>query len=131
LIPRGFYKKLAPNGSFRAKNHHVQEDEYFSLAARYHLVPIAIETLGSLGDEAMQFFWDLGRRVAAETGEPRSLQFLLQRVSVAIQHGNAACVIGTVRQDCSWDDIFICSSIKINRKFSDPCCYTFRVCCEI
>jgi hypothetical protein len=31
---------------------------------------------------------------------------VLQRVSVAVQHGNAACVIGTVRQDCSWDDIF-------------------------
>ena len=56
----------------------------------------------------MQFLRDVGRRVAAETGEPRSLQFLLQRVSVAVQRGNAACVIDrpTVRQDCSWDDIF-------------------------
>ena len=80
--------------------------KYFSLAARYHFVPIAIETLGSFGDEAMQFLRDVGRRVAAETGEPRSLQFLLQHVSVAVQRGNAACVIGTVRQDCSWDDIF-------------------------
>jgi hypothetical protein len=34
------------------------------------------------------------------------IKFLLQRVSVAVQRGNAACVIGTVRQDCSWDDIF-------------------------
>ena len=80
--------------------------KYFSLAARYHFVPIAIETLESFGDEAMQFFRDVGRRVAAETGEPRSLQFLLQRVSVAVQCGNAACVIGTARQDCSWDDMF-------------------------
>ena len=81
--------------------------KYVSLApVRYHFVPVATETLGSLGDEAMQFLRDVGRRVAAETGEPRSLQFLLQRVSVAVQRGNAACVIGTVRQDCSWDDIF-------------------------
>jgi hypothetical protein len=80
--------------------------KYFSLAARYHFVPITIETLGSLGEEAMQFFRDVGHRVAAETGEPRSLQFLLQRVSVAVQRGNAACVVGTVRQDCCWDDIF-------------------------
>jgi hypothetical protein len=55
----------------------------------------------------MQFFRDVGRRVAAETGEPRSLQFLLQRVSVAVQRGNAACVIGTVRQDCSWDIFYL------------------------
>ena len=74
---------------------------FFCLCGRYHFVPIAIETLGSLGDEAMQFFRDVGRRIAAETEEPRSLH-----VSVAVQRGNAACVIGTVRQDCSWDDIF-------------------------
>jgi hypothetical protein len=40
---------------------------------RLVIVPIAIETVGSLGDKAMQFFRDVGRRVAAETGEPRSL----------------------------------------------------------
>jgi hypothetical protein len=63
-------------------------------------------TLRSLDDEAMQFLRDVGRRVAAETGKPRSLQFLLQRVSVAVQRDNATYVIGTVREDCSWDDIF-------------------------
>jgi hypothetical protein len=30
--------------------------KYVSLALRYHFVPIAIETLGSLGDEVIQFF---------------------------------------------------------------------------
>ena len=41
--------------------------KYFSLAARYYFVPVAIETLGLLSDEALQFLRDVGRRVAAET----------------------------------------------------------------
>jgi hypothetical protein len=41
----------------------------------------------------MQFLRDVGRRVAAETEEPRSLQFLLQCASVAVQRGCAASVI--------------------------------------
>jgi hypothetical protein len=56
----------------------------------------------------MQFLQEVGHRVAAETGEPWSLHLLLQRVSVAIQRGTAACITCTVCQDCSWDNIFIC-----------------------
>jgi hypothetical protein len=41
--------------------------KYFPLAARRHFIPVAIETLGSLGDEAMQCIRDVGRRVAAAT----------------------------------------------------------------
>jgi hypothetical protein len=79
--------------------------KYFPLAAHYHFVLVAIETLELLGDEAMQFLRIFGRRVAAETGEPRSLQFLLQRVSLAEQCGFAACITGTIRKDCTWDNI--------------------------
>jgi hypothetical protein len=82
--------------------------KYRSLAAFYSFTPIAVETLGALGDEASNFFSDLGHRIAAVTAEPRSLQFLLQRLSVAVQRGNAACVIGTVPVTHSdrFDDIF-------------------------
>jgi hypothetical protein len=48
-----------------------QTTKYFSPAAHYHFVLVFIETLGSLGDEALQFFRDVGRQVAAETGERR------------------------------------------------------------
>ena len=46
-------------------------------------------------NKAASFFGHLGRRIRAETGEPRSLQFLLQGISVAVQRGNAAAVLGT------------------------------------
>ena len=52
--------------------------------------------LGALGEEAATFFRDIGRRIAVATGEPQSTQFLFQqRLSIAIQRGNAASVVGT------------------------------------
>ena len=57
--------------------------------------------------EATAFLKDLGGRIAAVTKERRAVEFLLQRISVAIQRGNAACVLGTT-PDCNrnLDDIF-------------------------
>jgi len=65
-----------------------------------------VETLGALGEEAATFFRDIGRRIAVATGEPRSTQFLFQRVSIGIQRGNAASVVETASNDCCLDDVF-------------------------
>ena len=63
-----------------------------------------VESLGALGEEAATFFRDIGRRIAVATGEPRSTQFLFQRLSIAIQRGNAASV--TASSDGCLDDVF-------------------------
>ena len=76
--------------------------KYSSLSALYRFIPIAIETLGVPGDEALSFFHDLGQRIAVATAEPHSFQFL----SVAIQRGNAAYIIGTVSSSAGWDELF-------------------------
>ena len=47
------------------------------------------------GPQAHAFFRELGRRIKEETGEPLSLHYLHQRITVAIQRGNAAAVLGT------------------------------------
>ena len=80
--------------------------KYLSLSALYRFIPIAIETLGVPGDEALSFFHDLGQRIAVATAEPRSFHFLMQRLSVAIQRGNAAYIIGTVPSSAEWDELF-------------------------
>ena len=80
-------------------------ETYADLAASYHFVPVSVETLGVFGPEALSLLEDIGRQIIrAETGEPRSLQFLLQGVSVAIQQGNAASVLGTTHVI---DNVFI------------------------
>ena len=69
--------------------------KYAELAATHHFVPVAIETMGVFGKEAEAFFIELGRRIREETGEPLSFHYLLQRIAVAMQRGNAAAVLGT------------------------------------
>ena len=67
---------------------------------------IAVETLGALGEEVAQFISDLGRRIAATTSEPRSVTFLFQRLSVAIQRGNAVSLTGISASSAKLCDIF-------------------------
>ena len=81
-------------------------EKYLSLAPLYNFKPIAVETLGALGECATDFFQNLGQRISVATGEPRSSQFLFQRLSVAVQRGNAACVVGTVPGSCGLEDFF-------------------------
>jgi hypothetical protein len=59
-----------------------------------------------MGDEASNFFRDLGRRIADVSREPRSYQFLMQRISVTIQRGNAACILGTAPASVGLDELF-------------------------
>lgn len=81
--------------------------KYASLSPLYCFVPIAVETLGALGEDAADFIHQLGRRITVVTGERRATEFLLQRLSVAVQRGNAASVLGTVDSaDDKLDAIF-------------------------
>ena len=47
--------------------------------------------------QALNLVKEVGRRIAAITHEPRSTAFLRQRISVAVQRGNAYCVLGTLK----------------------------------
>ena len=69
--------------------------KYALLCTSHHFVPISIETSRVFGLEAASFFGELGRQIRAETGEPRSLQFPLQGITVAVQRGNPTAVLGT------------------------------------
>ena len=59
-------------------------------------IPLAIETLGVFGPSASSFFKELGRRLLQVTGETNSFLYLCQRISVAVQRGNTALVLGTI-----------------------------------
>ena len=68
--------------------------KYRSMAGCYSFKPVAVETLGALGEEASAFFQDLGRRSTAVTAEPRSFQFLVQRLSVTLHSGDCGVISG-------------------------------------
>ncbi len=51
----------------------------------YVFTPIGCETFGAWGEEATQFLKFLGKRIKAESQQPRSFEFLMQRLSITIQ----------------------------------------------
>jgi len=52
----------------------------------------------------MDFLQKLGRRITNTSAEPRSFMFLMHRLSVAVQRGNAVCVTGTAPSSPSLDN---------------------------
>jgi hypothetical protein len=89
-----------------------KRSKYSKLLATHFFIPIAVESLGALGDEALIFFREIGSRIAVTSGEPRSFMYLMQQLSVAIQRGNAACVLGTL--DSTQEQAFPSSFLPTN-----------------
>jgi hypothetical protein len=55
-----------------------------------------VETLGPWSNDALSLLDELGKLLSNTTGIPQAKIYLKQRISIAIQRGNAASVIGTV-----------------------------------
>ncbi|XP_055349888.1 uncharacterized protein LOC129596587 [Paramacrobiotus metropolitanus] len=70
--------------------------KYDYLANEYDFEPLAFETSGVTGPACLKFLRELGRRLKDATGEARSYEFLLQRLSIEIQRGNALSITSTV-----------------------------------
>ena len=68
---------------------------------------MAIETTGVFGPRTTQFLKELGHRLRQVSGEANSYAYLTQRLSVAIQRGNAASVLGTMKVDSDDEEIFV------------------------
>lgn len=65
---------------------------YIDLKQDYIFTPLAFETFGSIGPETEEFMRKLGKLMEKYTGEPRSLDFLQQRISISIQRANAISI---------------------------------------
>jgi len=72
-----------------------ENNKYRCLDSAYSFTPIAIESLGACGPLTLRFFGDLGNHLKLATREENSFRYLLQRLSVAVQRGSAALVLGT------------------------------------
>ena len=70
-----------------------KEAKYISLPAGHQFVPVAVETMGAMGPRTLLFLKELGKRMRAQTGEARLADYLLQRLSAAVQRGNAISIM--------------------------------------
>ena len=99
LAPSHIQRSALQAGSAALAAESSKRSKYSILAVVHDFVPIAIETLGAWGPEGWSFSGDLGRRISQVTGDPRATAFLRQRLSLAVQRGNAASVLGTMNAD--------------------------------
>ena len=70
--------------------------KYEGLTSTHIFVPVAFETLGPVCSEGASLIASIGSRLTSKSGDPRETQFLFQRLSIAIQRGNAASVRATL-----------------------------------
>ena len=81
-------------------------EKYAELTNNYHFTPISSETFGAWGPMTLKFLSDIGKELIAHTGEKRSGFFLLQRLGICIQRGNAASILGSLPEEGRLDEIF-------------------------
>ena len=87
---------LLEAGSSAERAASLKTKKYEELARNHIFIPLACEVTGNWCSEAIDFLYELGDRISAVTGDRRKSTFLFQRLSVALQKGNAACIIGTM-----------------------------------
>ena len=81
-------------------------NKYQSLATNFIFVAFGVETLGAWGPAAKSLVKEIGLRLGDKTEEIRSGQFLQQRISIAIQRGNAASIMATLPASRALDEIY-------------------------
>ena len=80
--------------------------KYSHLDSGHEFVPVAIETSGVLGPLTRTFLKELGHRLRRVSGEVRSRSYLLQRLSVSVQRGNAISILGSINPSADLEDFF-------------------------
>jgi ADP-dependent phosphofructokinase/glucokinase len=62
----------------------------------YYFVPIAVEIMGPWGDYAKKKN-EIGEKIHKITNELRATSYLIQRITIAVQRGNAASILETTQ----------------------------------
>ena len=73
--------------------------KYSKLASTHMFYPIAIETAGTWDDMAIELVQEIGRRTTVITQDTRETVFLFQRLSIALQWGNAVSFLNTMNTE--------------------------------
>jgi hypothetical protein len=87
-----------------------KHSKYSSIISSIYIFKgLAFETLGPWCKEDIDFInvIAIGNRLIAESGNSKSKKFLFERISLAIQRGNAASIRGTFPDSALSSEIFV------------------------
>ena len=71
--------------------------KYFDFNTHYNFIPLAFESLESWGDDAKNLINKIGSKLSLISGDLKETCYLKQHISVAVQSGNTASILGTFR----------------------------------
>jgi hypothetical protein len=81
--------------------------KYSSVIKDYEFAALAVETLGPWSADMKSFMRAMTKRLVDASGDHRAGAYLSQRISLAIQRGNAASVMGSMPQTELLDGVFL------------------------
>ena len=83
-----------------------KDRKYAPLTDNFHFEPICVETMGAWGAKGHKFIKNVGRLKKERTKDKRSSSFLFQAISMEVQRGNCASVLGTVESPKLLQELF-------------------------
>ena len=84
-------------GAAAAKAEASKRKKYSELVGKYRFEPIAIETSGVYGPTTRIIVQEIGKRISQASGDKRESMWLKQRLSIAIQRGNAISILSLAK----------------------------------
>ena len=69
-------------------------------------MPVAVETMGAWGHSSLKFVQEIGDRITVASGDKQATYKLLQNLSLEVQRGNIASILGTLPTPKSFNQLF-------------------------
>ena len=96
FAPSHLSRATSEAGAVAALAERSKHEKYLNLSQCHIFTPVAIEMAGPSGPETFPFLRELGCCFKQVTGEARSFSYLQQHLSIAVQQGSAAAVMGSM-----------------------------------
>ena len=72
-----------------------KRSKYLYLSTNHIFTPVAIEISDILGPDSKNFIRDLAHKLEQVTGDSNSPHYLFQQLSIPVQWGNSASILGS------------------------------------
>lgn len=106
LAPSNITSSARSVGAAAERAQLMKRRKYSQISANYEFFALAVETLGPWSSDTKKFYKDISTRLVLASGDLRAGSYFAQKLSLLIQRGNAASILGTLPHGGALDDVF-------------------------